>query len=75
MPIYEYRCEDCDRDFELLSSFQEREAPRSCPTCAGEHTRVLISSFASIGASGEGSAVPMAASGGGCCGGSCGCGH
>jgi hypothetical protein len=35
----------------------------------------MVSSFAAIGGEGEfASTLPMAGSGGGCCGGSCGCG-
>jgi putative FmdB family regulatory protein len=75
MPIYEYRCEDCDRSFEVLTSFGERDRGQICPSCESRKTRVLVSSFASIGGSSEfSSTLPMAPSGGGCCGGSCGCG-
>ena len=76
MPIYEYRCDDCDRRFELLTSFTERDRPHACPTCESLKTRVQVSSFAAVGGGAEfTSTLPMAPSGGGCCGGSCGCGH
>jgi putative FmdB family regulatory protein len=77
MPIYEYRCEDCSRSFEVLTSFAERDRTHACPSCESMRTRVLVSSFAAIGGEGEfSSTLPMAPSaGGGCCGGSCGCGH
>jgi putative FmdB family regulatory protein len=76
MPIYEYRCEKCTAKFDVLTSFAERDRARVCPTCESTRTRVLVSSFASLGA-GEG--LPQLdaarqAGGGGCCGGSCGCG-
>jgi len=74
MPIYEYRCDACDRKFELLTSFAERDRPQACPSCESTKTRVLVSSFAALGGELE-STLPMAASGGGCCGGSCGCSH
>ncbi|HZV52221.1 MAG TPA: zinc ribbon domain-containing protein [Candidatus Dormibacteraeota bacterium] len=73
MPIYEYRCEACDRTFEVLTSYADREGRHSCPSCDSTETRVVVSSFAAIGAeprggTGEGS--------GGCaCGGACACGH
>ena len=74
MPIYEYRCEACEGSFEVLTSFAERERGQVCPTCESPRTRVQVSSFASIGGPAELSpSLPMA-SGGGCCGGSCGCG-
>jgi len=76
MPIYEYRCEACEGRFELLTSFAERDRPRACPSCESLHTRVLVSSFAAVGGASEfESTLPMAPSAGGCCGGSCGCGH
>jgi putative FmdB family regulatory protein len=76
MPIYEYRCEACERRFEVLTSFAERERAKPCPTCESLQTRVLVSSFAAVGGGSElSSTLPMAPSSGGCCGGSCGCGH
>lgn len=77
MPIYEYRCEACERRFEVLTSFAERERVKPCPTCESLKTHVLVSSFAAVGGGTDfSSSLPMApSSGGGCCGGSCGCGH
>ncbi|HEY7198609.1 MAG TPA: zinc ribbon domain-containing protein [Candidatus Dormibacteraeota bacterium] len=77
MPIYEYRCEACERRFEVLTSFAERDRARVCPSCESSRTRVLVSSFAAIGGESEfTSTLPMMpSSGGGCCGGSCGCSH
>jgi putative FmdB family regulatory protein len=79
MPIYEYRCEACERRFEVLTSFSERDRAQACPTCESTKTRVLVSTFAAIGGDGGfESTLPMAPTpraGGGCCGGSCGCSH
>jgi putative FmdB family regulatory protein len=76
MPIYEYRCEACEGRFEVLTSFTERDRARVCPSCESSQTRVLVSSFAAIGDGQFTSTLPMApSSGGGCCGGSCGCSH
>jgi len=77
MPIYEYRCEKCSSEFEVLTSFAERDRAQVCPTCESTRTRVQVSSFASFGtAEGAPSLGPgtLNAAGGGCCGGSCGCG-
>jgi putative FmdB family regulatory protein len=75
VPIYEYRCESCQQKFDVLTSFAERERKHACPSCESSTTRVMVSSFAAIGGEGEfTSTLPMAGSGGGCCGGSCGCG-
>ena len=74
MPIYEYRCDACERKFEVLTSFAQRDRAQVCPECESSRTRVLVSSFASLGGESELSPLPMASSGGGCCGGACGCG-
>jgi putative FmdB family regulatory protein len=76
MPIYEYRCESCAGKFEVLTRFAERDIAQVCPTCESTRTRVLVSSFARAGGGTESSAPEFTskASGGGCCGGSCGCG-
>lgn len=40
MPIYEYRCSDCEQIFEeWLKTFDE--APRSCPVCGGRADRIV----------------------------------
>ena len=75
MPIYEYRCDTCSGNFEVLTSFAERDQAQSCPMCKAAQTKVMVSSFASIG----GGSAPLdfgsgGGGGGGCCGGGCGCG-
>jgi putative FmdB family regulatory protein len=72
MPIYEYRCETCSGTFERLVPFAERESAQSCPSCASEKTGVLVSSFAAVSSGSEMGTAEF--SGGGCCGGGCGCG-
>jgi putative FmdB family regulatory protein len=70
MPIYEYRCEDCETAFEkLVRAFRDEVA---CPECGSGSVERLLSSFAMTAGS---SATP--GSGGGCaCGrGGCGCRH
>jgi putative FmdB family regulatory protein len=69
MPIYEYLCADCSETFEELVS-TSTAASVACPDCGGTTITKLLSSFATprpVGATVGG--------GGGCCGGSCGCGH
>jgi putative FmdB family regulatory protein len=41
MPIYEYRCQDCDHEFERMQKFSDPPIA-NCPTCAGP-VRKLIS--------------------------------
>jgi putative FmdB family regulatory protein len=46
MPIYEYRCAGCGKDFEMTRSFSQSGDPAPCPTC-GKPAAKLVSSFAS----------------------------
>jgi len=69
MPIYEYRCEECEAPFEkLVKAFHE---PVACPDCGSATVERLLSTFAmaSTGSS------PRPGGGCGCGRGSCGCGH
>lgn len=43
MPIYEYRCEECNNIFELLESFNAEPVKR-CVECGGEARRVISNS-------------------------------
>jgi putative FmdB family regulatory protein len=73
MPIYEYRCSDCDRSFETLVSPGRFEA--ECPKCGGVNLSRELSVFASARSASDGgsSSVSDAGPSGGCCGGACGC--
>ena len=78
MPIYEYRCADCESGFEILVRPGRDEA--ECPSCHGANLVRELSVFAagsgSHGASG-GEAPAGAAQaplrGNVCCAGPCGC--
>lgn len=76
MAFYEYVCRDCESSFELRRAFGEADRDVTCPS---GHTNVRrkLSVFASVGASpaAGGPVARPAPSGGGCCGGGCGCGH
>jgi len=39
MPIYEYRCQQCDHLFEMLQSINDD--PPQCPVCNGETERII----------------------------------
>ncbi len=48
MPLYEYRCEDCENEFEEMLHFSEREDPinEPCPSCKGKiHLKMSMGSF------------------------------
>ncbi len=44
MPIFEYRCQECGHQFELIVF--RAEAPTRCPKCKTEKTERLVSGFA-----------------------------
>jgi putative FmdB family regulatory protein len=43
MPIYEFRCNDCNHKFEIFLSYQEYESAQvNCPACGGSNpTRII----------------------------------
>jgi len=56
MPLYEYTCDSCRREFELLVRGEERPA---CPECGGTRLEKLLSvPVAHVG--GSKSALPIA---------------
>ena len=71
MPIYEYVCMECESHFEEL--VRNGEEP-DCPDCASANVRKQFSVFATHGTA-EQPSFGGPSGGGGCCGGSCGCGH
>lgn len=38
MPLYEYRCKDCDKAFQVVESLPEHEKHRKvrCPSCSSD---------------------------------------
>jgi putative FmdB family regulatory protein len=46
MPIYEYRCEACAKEFETMRPLSEAANPAQCPDC-GAPAQKLPSVFAS----------------------------
>ncbi|MDZ7268047.1 MAG: zinc ribbon domain-containing protein [candidate division KSB1 bacterium] len=75
MPIYEYRCQNCETRFEQLIRDGEALILR-CPHCGAQEVNRLLSVFAtgaSTGAAGATAAPADLPSGGHCCGGTCGC--
>jgi putative FmdB family regulatory protein len=72
VPIYEYVCMECESHFEELVRNGEQVA---CPDCSAANVKRQFSVFAAHGTKTQPSFGETAAGGGGCCGGSCGCGH
>ena len=55
MPIFEYQCQSCESEFELLVSVREKP---ECPKCDSKDLEKLMS--ASVGRVAAGSSLPMA---------------
>lgn len=81
MPIYEYRCSDCETKFEILHKSTLNQKDVSCPECNSIKNEKLFSSFSAAFNSSPGD-VNSCASGsceipdrnlsGGCASGMCG---
>jgi len=47
MPIYQYYCEKCEKEFELKRLMAEIDKPALCPKCKREGRR-LVTAFSSM---------------------------
>jgi putative FmdB family regulatory protein len=56
MPLYEYRCEKCDKSFEMLRRMSEADTGVECPKCASKRVKRQFSSFAAVGGGASGAA-------------------
>lgn len=75
MPLYEYRCNDCASVFEVRRPMAQRELAAVCPACESRASMPLISRVGMlVGCESGALDRPGPSAGGGCCGGSCGCG-
>ena len=69
MPRYEFRCRACGDTFVEQRPMSASADPATCP--AGHDDTVRLLSTVSVS---RGGSAPAPSGGGGCCGGSCGCG-
>jgi putative FmdB family regulatory protein len=70
MPIYEYICLDCKKEYEILRSYNESDQPMACDKCGGENVKRKLSVFF---AQSGGSTISGAGGGcSSCAGGNCG---
>ncbi len=74
MPLYEFKCKECDDTFEVRRPMSEASDPATCPQGHDGAVR-LLSVFASVGASSGGAPAPAPKAGGHGCGGGCACAH
>lgn len=77
MPIYDYKCNECGKTYDIFHKVREVIEDVLCPSCgATDHTRLISAPSVSMGAKGSGMSfgghdAPPCADGG-CCTGSCG---
>ena len=63
MPIYEYRCEECDHRFEIIQRLGEGADGLTCPGCGAPRLAKMFSTFAAAATQGSTAAATPA---GGC---------
>ena len=49
MPIFEYRCNDCSTEFEVLQRSSDAKPLTKCPRCGTQDTTKRFSAFAAVG--------------------------
>lgn len=62
MPIFEYRCNQCDKEFEKLV-FRNDDTPVLCPECNGKDVVKKMSAASLMGKDNSSSCSPGPASG------------
>ena len=49
MPLYEYRCDKCNKPFEMLRRMSDSDTGVDCPACKSKRVTRQFSSFAAVG--------------------------
>ncbi len=71
MPIYEYVCKSCKKEFEAIRPMNEKDAPIACEKCGGKKVRRKQSTFSARNETGSVSGTSGGCGCGSCSGGSC----
>jgi putative FmdB family regulatory protein len=48
MPVYEYICQQCNREFEKVLTLQEHEATVTCPHCGSKEVTQEPAAFYAV---------------------------
>jgi putative FmdB family regulatory protein len=49
MPVYEYYCPKCKKDFELMRSMSQVDEPALCPKCRTKSQKLVSASASKTG--------------------------
>lgn len=72
MPIYDYKCNECGKTYDVFHKVREVVDDVVCPSCESKnHTRLLSAPNVSMGSSSSSADFPSSCPAGGCCGGAC----
>ncbi|MBB6217246.1 putative FmdB family regulatory protein [Anaerosolibacter carboniphilus] len=71
MPVFEYKCEECEKIFDVLVKTSDRDQGQKCPHCQSEKVKKLFSTF---GIGRNSTSRPCGVPNTTPCGGGCGCG-
>lgn len=53
MPVYEYHCDKCGKDFDLFVRSASQRSEPECPRCGSAKVKKAVSLFGVAGASGR----------------------
>ena len=49
MPVYDYYCEDCQKDFELTLTLHEHDEEKiKCPKCGSKKVHQMAAAFTAV---------------------------
>lgn len=48
MPVYDYLCNDCHKEFELVLTLHEHDKPVKCPHCGGKNVEQAAVAFFAV---------------------------
>lgn len=77
MPIFEYKCKECNSNYDIFHKTKEKAEDVICPVCKSKNHVKMMSTFSSVMSSGnssgcEGGSCGIPSYGGGCANGMCG---